>query len=99
MKRFFQREEVEDEGVFQQPLSEVGMDLGQGLAEVRDGDSLAVMSLRFDLSGQDIASPALADHLICVPEPSREFLDFLNQYNVVAPTQLGKDREFHGIAT
>jgi hypothetical protein len=84
-------EEVEEVGVFQQTLRDVGVDGGQGVAEVCNGGPLAFMGSVFDLEAECVAGPTLLQSLAGIPIACGEVFDFLNQNHIVKPWDAEKE--------
>ena len=80
-----QRKEIEDVGVLEYLLSQVGLSRRQRLREVGDRPALAAVEVQLDLMHQHGPRPAMLDGFFGVPEALLRVLEFLDQYDVVAP--------------
>ena len=92
MKGLFEGEEIENVGVFEELLGQVGMGGGEGLREVGDGGVLATMGLRLNHAGEGVAAPSVGEGLLYIPEPDAGIFDHLHQQDIVSPRQLGNRR-------
>jgi hypothetical protein len=76
--RVGQGEEVEDVGVFEDLLGQVGLHGRQRLGEVRNRLALAAVEIELDLMHQHGAGPAIFGRLLRVPESLQWRLDLFN---------------------
>src|SRR6202042_357248 len=81
-------EEVEGVGIFDELLGEIGLRLWEGRLEVGDGAALTAVQSALDLHYEDIATPAVLDGLLSIPEPLRRVLHLVQQHTIVGPRQL-----------
>jgi hypothetical protein len=76
--RVGQGEEVEDVGVFEDLLGQVGLRRGQRFLEIGDRLTLAAVEIELDLMRQHGAGPTIFGRLLRVPESLQWRLDLFN---------------------
>src|SRR5437588_3551111 len=78
---------IDNVGIFERLMGEIGLRRGQSGGKVRDRSSLATMQLRFDLVRKHGTRPAVIQGSTSVPKARIELFNFLHQHDVVPPRQ------------
>src|SRR2546427_3697712 len=83
--RSVERQEVENIGVFEGLLRQVGLWGRKRSGEIIYCSALPLVKTRFDLQRQDISGPAVSQRGAGVPEACRWIFNFLQQQDIVSP--------------
>jgi len=85
VKRFRQRQEIENIGIFKGLLHQIGLMRRQRQGEIGPGLAVPGMSLCLDLQGQNVPAPAVGKGLLHVPVSRWNVFDLFHQNNVMKP--------------
>ena len=85
VKTWLQGQEVEEIGVFQRLLHQIGVGWGQAAGKVAGGSPLPEVSPGFYLHHEDVSAPAVLDGGLHVPAAGGQILDLGDQFGVMPP--------------